>query len=174
VKNPKEVKKMKKGKLTLGIVLGLLIIGFVVAQAQAVSAQDDSSVAVEPFTLRAGGVFCLNVGGCNDVKLAYQSVGDGIYSLTGYEYGCGHDCRLTFGSMHVVGSTLQIGYTTIYGISGPSPRIGQYNAQIDLVSLSGPYQYAWHYDGYHCGSGIATIGSCAASLVESDEFDESE
>lgn len=167
---------MKKGKLTLGIVLGLLIIGFVVAQAQAVSAQDDSSAAVEEFTLRGGGVFCLDGGGCNDVKVAYQSVGGGMYSLTGYEYGCGHDCRLTFGSMMVVGNTLQIGYTTVYGISGPSPRLGQYNAQIDLTSptLSGPYQYAWHYEGYHTGGGTMYLIACPVSAVVSTEPDESE
>ena len=165
---------MKKGKLTLGIVLGLLIIGFVVAQAQAVSAQDDSSAAVEEFALRAGGLLCLDVGGCNDVKLAYNSVGGGMYSLTGYEYGCGYDTRLVVGSMRVVGNTLQIGYTTICAVSCTPPKLGQYNAQIDLGTLSGPYQYAWHYDSYHTGTGTMHLVSCGATAVVSNESDESE
>lgn len=160
---------MKKGKLTLGIVLGLLIIGFVVAQAQAVSAQDDSSAAVEPFTLRAAGVFCLDqIGWCEDAKLAYQSVGGGIYSLTGYEYGCGDDV-LIVGSMIVEGNTLQIGYTSIYCGGGGDPMLGQVNAQINLGTLSGPSQWAWHYDGYHCGSGTAQIIPCPVTAVVSTE-----
>ena len=169
---------MKKGKLTLGIVLGLLIIGFVVAQAQAVSAQDDGSAAVEPFTLRSGNVLSLDrIGSCNDVKVAYQSVGVGMYSLTGYEYGCGYYDRLCFGSMRVVGNTLQIGYVTICAVSCTPPKLGQYNAQIPLVApYAGPCQWAWHYDGYHSGTATMQVrpGSCSPAAVVSTGSDDSE
>ncbi len=172
---------MKKGKLTLGIVLGLLVIGFVVAQAQAVSAQDSSNTAageVEPFTLGAGGG-CLSldqIGWCNDAKLCYQSVGGGMYSLTGYEYGCGEVDRLIFGSMRVVDNTLQIAYTTLCPLSCYTPYIGQASAQIPLVApFTGPLQWAWHYDGYHWGDGTAKIIACGAVTgAVSGEDDSSE
>ena len=162
---------MKKGKLTLGIVLGLLVFGFVVALAQTVSTQDDSSktAEIEPFILGAGGVFCLDqLDNCEDAKLAFQSVGGGIYSLTGYEYGCGDDV-LIVGSMRVEGNTLHIGYTSIYCGGGGDPMLGQVNAQINLGTLSGPYQWAWHYDGYHCGADTAQIIACPVSAVVSTE-----
>ena len=165
---------MKKGKLTLGIVLGLLVIGFVVAQAQAVSAQD-SGVAVEEFTLNPNGFFCLDqIGWCNDAKLYYQSVGGGMYSLTGYEYGCGYYDRLCFGSMRVVGNTLQIGYVTICAVSCTPPKLGQTNAQINLITLTGPFQWAWH-DGPN-GSGTAKIltGPCPPPAAVSGEPDSAE
>ena len=168
---------MKKGKLTLGIVLGLLIIGFVVAQAQAVSAQDESSAAVEPFTLRAGGCFCMDkVPYCNDVLVAYQSVGCGQYSLTGYEYGCGYEDRIVFGAMRVEGNTLQIAYTTICGLTCGLPSINQCNAQIDLGTTppSGPYQFAVHSDGYNYGAGTMQLIACPVSAVASTGPDEME
>jgi hypothetical protein len=165
---------MKKGKITLGIVLGLLIIGFVVAQAQGAFDAGSDSAVIEPFSAEAaGGVFCLGtVGHCNDVKFAYQYVGDSIFSLNGYEYGCGADERLVYGTMRVEDGTLYIGYTIITSSSYSTPRIGQHNAQIDLATLSGPYQYAYHYDGYHEGTGTAVLIACpAASAVQSGGVD---
>lgn len=167
---------MKKGKLTLGIVLGLLVIGFVVAQAQAVSAQDSGVAPVEEFTLRSGGSLYLDhIGWCNDAKFSYQSVGGGMYSLTGYEYGCGYDDRLIFGSMRVVGNTLQIGYTTICGVSCYTPYMGQVSAQISIGGInptySGPLQWAWHYDGYHYEYGTAqlvSVGGGATAVVSAE------
>ena len=169
---------MKKGKLTLGIVLGLLIIGFVVAQAQAVSAQDESSAAVEPFSLRAGGCLCLDkVPYCNDVKVAYQSLGCGQYSLTGYEYGCGYEDRIVFGAMRVEGNTLQIAYTTICGLSCAYPSINQCSAQLYLGAPppSGPYQFGVHADGYNHGAGtMQLLIVCPVSAVASTGPDEIE
>ena len=164
---------MKKGKITLGIVIGLLTIGFVVALSQGVFAERSDSAMDGSLLAAAGsGVFCLDVPGCNDVKLAYYSVGGGFYGLNGYEYGCGHEERLVDGTMRVEGDTVYIAYTSICGTTTPTPRIGQINAQLDLRTLTGTAVHAYHYDGYHTGTGTAKIIACPpASAVESEGGD---
>ena len=103
------------------------------------------------------------------MKFAYQSVGGGLFSLNGYEYGCNFEEVLCDGTMRVEGNTLYIDYIAICSYAYTTPRIGQYNVQIDLRTLSGPVQYAYHYDGYHTREGTARLIVCPLSEVVSNE-----
>ena len=162
---------MKKGKITLGIVLGLLTIGFVVALAQGVFAGGSDS-ASDTAPLGATGVICLDqTSYCNDAKLVYQNLGGGFFALNGYEYGCGHDDRIIDGTMRKEGNTLYIAYTTISGTSTTTPFIGQVYAEVDLGTKTGNGLWAWHYGGYHHGTTPVKIVPCPVSAVEVGEPD---
>jgi hypothetical protein len=137
-----------------------------------------SVAAAHPIVATAGGVLCLDtIGNCNDVKLVYDNTsGAGIFSVTGYEYGCGQPERSLDGSARVSGDTVYVAYTTMVSTSAATPRIGQYNAQLSLGTLGGPYQYAYHYEGYHHGSGTMVAVPCPDGdfFPSFIDFDESE
>jgi hypothetical protein len=132
--------------------------------------------AAQPFSADAAGILCLDTEGtCNDVKLVYDNTsGPGFFSVTGYEYGCGQPERSLDGSARVSGDTVYVEYTSMVSTSAATPRIGQYNLQLSLGALGGPYQYAYHYEGYHHGSGTMVAVPCPdgdffASFVDFDE-----
>lgn len=125
----------------------------------------------------AAATICIDiVGSCNDVRLVYSSVGPGMYEVSGFEYGCGAPERALDGSLRIDGQTAYIQYITNATTSYATPRIGQWNLQLNLSSqpFSGPGQFSYHYDGYHSGVITATVVPCIADAEGSSGEDAGE
>ena len=79
------------------------------------------------------------VSWCNDIYFKGTSPGNGVYSLHGYEYGCGYNDRIAHGSIHVTGGVAYFGFTSNSGTSatGDNGSIWTMNVVIDLSSNTG-------------------------------------
>jgi len=78
---------------------------------------------------------------CNDAFLQFAPAGGSVYSLTGYESGCGYDDRLAYGSMVLAGGVAYIGFTQNNGNSVPfdAGSSNNQNYEVSLGSFTGSY-----------------------------------
>jgi hypothetical protein len=124
---------------------------------------------------------CLDASSCNDYFLAFSPAESNVFSLHGYEYGCGYFDRISSGSMHLAGGNAYIGITSISGDSGAGDNgsLGNRSYIVDLSTYNGSYYYNYFYitsgaaDG-HGGSGSADAFLCGdpASVSQQSELDE--
>jgi hypothetical protein len=112
-------------------------------------------------------VKCIDEQGyCNDVKVIFNRVASGFYTVNGYEYGCGYDDRILDGTARVSGGKVYISLTVVTSTSTATPFIGQRFYEITLSTQTGTGTWAWHYDGYHWGSVDVSFVSCPPAAVE--------
>ena len=81
---------------------------------------------------------------CNDYIFAITPVGNGIYGLHGYEYGCGADNRQSDGTLVVAGAYAYAGYNTqLPGFD--FNNLGTHTEVITLSTDTGTYIYMYMY-----------------------------
>ncbi len=94
------------------------------------------------------GVYLDDVVYCNDFFFWVTEVGTKIYELNGFEYGCGYDNRIAFGTVHVAG-----GYAYVaFEIQSPEHDYGSlclnnYAINLSTKSGSGPWLYIYESAG---------------------------
>jgi hypothetical protein len=118
--------------------------------------------------INAGVVRCVDAAGsCNDFVLNSVTIAPGYMLLNGYEYGCGYTDRIATGSGRIVGNTMYVGLTVNTGAvgGGGAARLGNRVYTIDRTTGAATYEYSYHYDSYHYGSGTGTWGPCPKGLT---------
>lgn len=81
----------------------------------------------------SAGVFLDSTGWCNDYYFNVQSGGGGIYSMHGYEYGCGQVNRLAGGTLHVAGSYAYVG---VWGNNAGNGDYGQTVSKDHIMNMA--------------------------------------
>ena len=167
-------KQMKKKVLAVVVLAALTVV--LMTGSVSAGQMPDVDMASLDLSDAAYPPLCLDiVGACNDVELIYTPLNLEIMHVVGHEYGCGYSDRNLHGVARVEGNTVHISWTIHATLSSIGvPQLGQRSVQLDLTSLSGPYQYAYHYDTYHYGSGTANVVTCPATAVDAGGLDESQ
>lgn len=112
---------------------------------------------------------------CNDIKLVIPTVVEGgVYSVIGYEYGCGYDNKEIYGTLRVKNGQWYLNTTKngIYdGQAMTSPEVIVYNPAKGTATYKSIVMYSddsWDVSGKYkkvsCGS--AGSASIAASVAE--------
>jgi hypothetical protein len=147
---------MKTKIIALAAIVALLVLAGVAA-----AQSTDSGVS-------AGFTKCWNSAtSCNSFKFNVVSLAPGYQMLHGYEYGCGYNDRIATGTAHVVGNQLYIGFSTNNALAsgGGVPRLGSLNGIVDLSNGNLTYDYAYHYDSFHFGSGTGQWVNCTKEVI---------
>ena len=142
-------------------------------------------ISVSVLGLRsASGGLLIDVAACNDFYFEFAPTADSdIFSINGYEHGCGQADRQGTGTIYLSGGFAFIAVNNING-SGSTGGIadcgqnGHQHYVIDLSSFAGPYDFQYLYlvagvASGHCGFGSATIsfGPNPLGVTASDDVD---
>lgn len=98
-----------------------------------------------PTAALAVGLCLESTDACNDYFLVLSPVTDDIFSVNGYEYGCGVDRDQVAGTMRLDQRTAYFGLTGSAGGSFDSGPLYHRNYVMDTVSQSGTYKYFYAY-----------------------------
>lgn len=93
----------------------------------------------------ARGVCLEATDGCNDYFLELKPLSDSLYSVSGYEYGCGDDRDEVIGTMRLSSGTATFGITGSGGGGFDAGPLYQRNYEIDTVTQSGTYRSFYTY-----------------------------
>ncbi len=114
---------------------------------------------------------------CND-DFVTMSKSEGVYSLHGYEAGCGYSDRLMDGSMILAGGYAYIGLTGAFGLSGAGDNgsVAMRHAVVNLsnYSFTNLWNYVYLSGGViagHSGSGTGTLSICPNLNVQGNVVD---
>ena len=105
------------------------------------------------------GILMDMVGACNDHYFVANMMDTNIYELHGYEYGCGYNNRISWGTIHLAGGVAYFAWQDL-STSFDYGNTGSFTVPISLSTKTGTGTYMYVYSN---GGVLSSHGSASQS-----------
>ncbi len=103
------------------------------------------------------GILMDMVGTCNDHYFIANMMDTNIYEIHGYEYGCGYNNRISWGTIHLAGGVAYFAWQTL-STNWDYGNIGSFTVPISLSTKTGTGMYMFVYSS----SGVPSMHGSAS------------